>query len=114
MPWPRQHAHKGCPGFCCLPMGAVLILVACLCHDCFPIRVIKAVGLCTWACHGIGNVPTWATMALAACPLDVYFPKVKGMCWPCLCALVVVAMGAALNLAVWLCRGCFPMEAIKA
>ena len=56
----------------------------------------------------LGNVPMVVVLAFSNC--------LWGMRWPCLHALAMVAlpMGIALNLAVWLCRGCFPMEAIKA
>ena len=39
-----------------------------------------------------------------------------GMPWPWLRTLAVVALliGAALNMAVWLCHSCFPMEVVMA
>nr|POF02429.1 hypothetical protein CFP56_28039 [Quercus suber] len=75
MPWPRQHARRSRPDLYCLSIGAVLILAACLYHGRFPIGVIMALETCIWACHGLGSMPTKATMTLAAFPLDGYFPK---------------------------------------
>ena len=53
-----------------VPMGAGLALAMCLFHCCFPHR----------SCHGLGSMHMgmpcpWATLALAPCPLEGYFPK---------------------------------------
>ena len=90
--------------------------------------------------HGLGSVPTGPSLALVASLLDVIFQnksffekgvifrKVSAYGGNLLCWLPMgdastlstclsrggLAHGAALNLAVWLCRGCFPMEAVKA
>ena len=75
MPCPRQYAHRCCPGLYCLPVGAALILAACFYQGCLPMGVVMVLGTCMWACHGLGSVLIRATMALAACPLNGYFPK---------------------------------------
>ena len=58
-----------------LPTGVVLILAGWLCHGCFPMGAIMDLGTSMWACHGLGSVPTRASLALVACPLEGYFPK---------------------------------------
>ena len=52
MPCSWQNAHEGCLSLFFLPMGATMDL-----------------GICMWACHSLGNVPTRASLALAACLL---------------------------------------------
>ena len=42
---PKQYAQRGCLGLCCLPMGVVLILATCLCHGCFLMGIIMALGI---------------------------------------------------------------------
>ena len=59
-----------------LPMGAALSMAMWLCHGYFPIRL-------SWPWehahgqHGPGNVSKVATLALATCLLEGYFPKKK-------------------------------------
>ena len=59
-----------------LPMGAALSMAMWLCHGYFPIRL-------SWPWehahgqHGSGNVSKVATLALATCLLEGYFPKKK-------------------------------------
>lgn len=56
-------------------MGATLILTISFCHGYFSMGVVLVLGACTWACHGLGNIRTGTALALAACPLEGYFPK---------------------------------------
>ena len=69
MRWPWLHALA----MVALPIGATLNLIVWLFRGYFPMEVVMALGACTWACHGLASVPTGATLALAACPLDDYF-----------------------------------------
>ena len=68
--WPWQHSQP-----LLLSYGALLILVVCLCHGCFPVGTVIALDACRWACNGFGNVSTGAAFALAACPLKDYLGR---------------------------------------
>ena len=67
---PRGHSQP-----LLLSYGALLILVVCLCHDCFPMETVIALDACRWACNAFGNVSTGAAFALAACPLKDYLGR---------------------------------------
>ena len=92
MPWPWQHAQGGKLGLCGLPMGDALAMTTslshgglaygcCLKYGCVALPWllshggVMAMGACTWACHGLSNVPMSATLSLVVSPFDDYFPK---------------------------------------
>lgn len=74
-----------------LPIGAALILAACLCYGCILMGVVITLRAYRWTCHGLYFLLMGATLALTA--------------------MAALPMGAALNLVVWLGHDYFPMGA---